>query len=185
MNVKIKQDLYRYIPRPYSFFSLLRGLRAQGFRFMFFLRLTSSATNGVSRFFYRMLLRRYVFKYGFQIPYQTSIGGGFHISHFGLVAINPDVVIGENCNINQGVVLGQTNRGKKQGCPTLGNRVWIGANAVIVGKIQIGDDVLIAPGAFVNFDVSSHSIVMGNPGKVIPRENATEQYVCNVLELNL
>ena len=57
--------------------------------------------------------------------------------------------------------------------------MWIGTNAVVVGKITIGDDVLIAPGAFVNFDVPPHSIVVGNPAKIISRENATEKYIEN------
>ena len=181
MNLKIKEDLYRYIPAPYSFFNLLRGLRSQGFRYMFFLRLTAGAANPFSRLFFRLMLRRYVFKYGFQIPYLTEIGGGFHISHFGLIIINGGVVIGKNCNLNQGVIIGQTNRGIREGCPKIGSRVWIGANAVIVGKIEIGNDVLIAPGAFVNFDVPSHSIVVGNPGKITPHERATEAYICNTL----
>lgn len=42
---------------------------------------------------------------------------------------------------------------------------------------RIGDDVLIAPNAYVNFDVPSHSVVVGNPGKIISRENATEGYI--------
>lgn len=50
----------------------------------------------------------------------------------------------------------------------------------MVGKINIGDDVLIAPNAFVNFDVPSHSIVIGNPGTIIIRENATESYINNL-----
>jgi serine O-acetyltransferase len=182
MNEIIKRDLYRYIPKPYSFTVLLRGLRSQGFRYMFFFRLTNLASNGVTRLFYRLLLRRYVFKYGFQIPHNASIGEGFHISHFGLVIINDQVVIGKNCNINQGVTIGQANRGERKGCPAIGSKVWMGANAVIVGKISIGDDVLIAPGAYVNIDVPSHSIVVGNPCKIISRENATYEYICNVLE---
>jgi len=66
---------------------------------------------------------------------------------------------------------------RKQGTPNIGNKVWIGTNAVIVGKITIGDDVLIAPNAYVNFDVPSHSIVIGNPGKIHFRNNATEGYI--------
>ena len=48
---------------------------------------------------------------------------------------------------------------------------------MVVGRIHIGDDVLIAPNSFVNCDVPSHSIVVGNPCRIIPRENATEGYV--------
>ena len=58
---------------------------------------------------------------------------------------------------------------------------WSGTNAVIVGNVKIGKDVLIAPLTFVNFDVPDHSIVIGNPGKIIPKENATADYICNCI----
>lgn len=63
--------------------------------------------------------------------------------------------------------------------PTIGNEVWIGVNAAIVGKVSIGDDVLIAPNAFVNCDVPSHSVVFGNPCIIKHRDNATEGYINN------
>lgn len=47
--------------------------------------------------------------------------------------------------------------------PTIGNEVWIGVNATIVGKVSIRDDVLIAPNAFVNCDIPYHSVDFGNP----------------------
>lgn len=50
----------------------------------------------------------------------------------------------------------------------------------MIGKITIGNDVLIAPNSYVNFDVPLHSIVIGNPGNVIFRENATEGYINNL-----
>lgn len=67
--------------------------------------------------------------------------------------------------------------GRKQGAPVIGNEVWIGINAAIVGKVTIGDDVLIAPNSYVNCDVPSHSIVFGNPCIIKHRENATEGYI--------
>jgi serine O-acetyltransferase len=184
MNLTVRQDLYRYVPEPYSTSALLKGLRSHGFRYMFFMRKAAATGNPLLRFLYRLCLRHYVFKYGFQIPYNTRIGGGFHISHIGAIVINTGAVIGSNCNINPGVVIGQSNRGKSKGFPTLGDRVWLGANSVVVGKVTIGNDVLIAPGAFVNFDVPDHSIVLGNPGKIIPSGHATIDYVCNVLPEN-
>lgn len=54
---------------------------------------------------------------------------------------------------------------------------WL--NAVIVGKIKIGNNVLIAPNAYVSFDVPSNSVVIGNPGQITPKENATEGYINN------
>lgn len=67
--------------------------------------------------------------------------------------------------------------GGRQGTPVIGNEVWIGINAAIVGKVTIGDDVLIAPNSYVNCDVPSHSIVFGNPCTIKHRENATEGYI--------
>jgi len=116
-----------------------------------------------------------------QIPYTTNIGDGLYIGHLGNIHINPNTIIGKNVNIAQGVTIGQENRGKREGTPTIGDKVWIGANAVVVGNIKIGNDVLIAPNSFVNFDVPDHSIVIGNPGKIISRENATEGYVNRII----
>lgn len=65
----------------------------------------------------------------------------------------------------------------RQGTPVIGNEVWIGINAAIVGNVTIGDDVLIAPNSYVNCDVPSHSIVFGNPCITKHRENATEGYI--------
>ena len=81
--------------------------------------------------------------------------------------IHPDAVIGNNVNIAQGVTIGQTSRGNKAGVPVIGERVWIGANAIVVGAVSIGDDCLIGPGAYVNFDLPPRAVVIGNPGKIV------------------
>jgi serine O-acetyltransferase len=93
------------------------------------------------------------------------------------LAPNPGTVIGSNVNIHKGLTIGQENRGKRKGAPIIGDCVWIGVNATIVGNIHIGNDVLIAPNSYVNFDVPDHSIVIGNPAKLVHRENATEGYI--------
>lgn len=112
-----------------------------------------------------------------QIPTSTRVGKGFYIGHCGRIIVNPDVTIGDNVNIATGVVIGAANRGEKKGTPIIGNQVWIGSNAVIVGKIRIGDDVLIAPNSFVNTDIPDHSIVIGNPAQIHMREYACEGYI--------
>lgn len=127
------------------------------------------------------MYRRIQKKYGVEIPASAEIGEGFKIEHLNGIVINPDVTIGCNCNIYNGVTIGKEKRGKRVGCPTIGDCVWMGANAIIVGNIHIGDHVLIAPGAFVNFDIPSNSIVLGNPAKIISRENATEGYITNIV----
>jgi serine O-acetyltransferase len=147
---------------------------------MFFRRLLEvNGRKSVTGFMAKLMLHHYTIKYGFQIG--GKIGKGFYIGHFGTIIVSNNSVIGKNCNIATGVTIGASRRGLKKGAPVLGDYVWIGTNAIIVGGITIGSDVLIAPGAYVNFDVPDHSIVLGNPGKIIPRENATEGHINNTL----
>lgn len=75
--------------------------------------------------------------------------------------------IGKNCNISQGVTLGQANRGKNTGYPTLGDNVYIGPGAKIVGAVKIGNDVAIGANCVVTHDIPDHAVVVGVPGKVI------------------
>jgi serine O-acetyltransferase len=131
--------------------------------------------------YHRIQLNRYRFKYGFDISPTTKIGPGLYIGHFGSVVISPYAVLGANINLAQGVVIGASSRGKRLGAPTLEDRVWVGANAIVVGKVTIGHDALIAPGSYVNFDVPSMSVVLGNPGKVVSSSGSVG-YVNKVLD---
>lgn len=178
----IKNDLYRY-SGSFSFLSFIKAfLTIPGFRFSFFYRLSSYISKNNPLYFLIILLyRRYYFKYGIQIPISTQIGAGFYIGHFGNIVINGKVIIGKNCNISNGVTIGQSNRGQKAGTPIIGDCVWIGVNAVIVGKISIGNNVMIVPNSFVNFDVPDNSIVLGNPAKIIEKKNATIGYINNIV----
>jgi serine O-acetyltransferase len=132
--------------------------------------------------FYRLVYGHYAIKYGVDLGTSTKIGPGFIIRHTGGIAINGGAVIGKDVEILQGVTIGYARRGKRQGNPIIGDRVWIGSHATIVGNITVGNDVLIAPGAFVNFDVPDNSIVIGNPGRIVKKDNAVEGYVVNILD---
>jgi serine O-acetyltransferase len=79
------------------------------------------------------------------------------------------------------VTIGATSRGEKKGAPTLEDRVWVGANAIIVGRVRIGREALIAPGAYVNFDVPPGAVVLGNPGKVVS-QTGSAGYVNNTVD---
>lgn len=100
-----------------------------------------------------------------------------YFGHAYSITINPMAVIGKNCNLHKGVTIGQESRGVRKGVPTIGDKVWIGVNSTIVGKITIGNDVLIAPNSFVNQDIPSHSIVLGNPCIIKHKDNAVEDYI--------
>ena len=149
-------------------------------RFLWAFRKSQATKSHVMRLFYRCCLRRYRLKYGLEIPWETKIGKGLYLGHAFNITINRNSVIGDYCNIHKGVVIGMQNRGAKQGCPTIGDKVWIGINAAIVGGIHVGDDVLIAPNSFVNCDIPPHSVVFGNPCQIHHRDNATEGYINNI-----
>ena len=101
------------------------------------------------------------------LPAQAVIGPGLYIPHFGPVTVNPDVRMGENCTLHQGVTLGQAGRGERRGAPTLGDRVYVGVNAVVIGRISIGDDAVIGAGAVVTKSVPPRAVVVGNPARVV------------------
>lgn len=100
---------------------------------------------------------------GISIPYTVTIGHSFYIGHFGNIIINATAVIGNNCNISQGVTIGVSGRGVKRGVPKIGDNVYIGANAVISGSIIIGDDVVIGANSLVINDVPDAITVVGVP----------------------
>jgi serine O-acetyltransferase len=111
---------------------------------------------------------------GISIPYTVTIGAGLYIGHYGTIILHPATRMGENCNISQGVTVGVSGRGEKRGVPVIGNRVYIGTNAVIVGKIVIGDDVVIGANSLVNRDVPSHCTVLGVPAVIVSQKGSSD-----------
>ena len=186
MIATIKADLFRYEGAVSMLLFAKYILHIPGFQYTFYMRICNYLWKkqglAILLFFpFRCILRHYSVKYGFQIPYQTEIGRGLYIGHFGATVINPKAIIGENVNIAQGVTIGQATRGKREGFPIIGNRVWIGTSAIIVGKVHIGDGALIAPNAYVNFDVPENAVVIGNPGQIVSYAG-TEKYVDHVFD---
>lgn len=166
-NTIIQKDLSRY------------GFSQKGHRIRFIRSFRAAQESSIRfiRYYYRLKCKIFETIYGIEIPVETQIGEGFVLNHAFNITINPSVIIGKNCTIHKGVLIGAENRGLRKGCPVIGNNVWIGANAVIVGNVHIGDDVLIAPNSYVNCDVPSHSIVLGSPCITRHKDNATEGYI--------
>lgn len=168
----IHKDLYRCSHGVVSKKVLIQYLlRNPGFKYMFWLRVNShyrnkswfSPINLVSRF----LLKRYKYKYGIEIHPTTKIGEGMFINHFGGIVVNENAVIGKNCNLSHGVTIGQTNRGSKQGSPVIGDNVFIGPGAKIIGHIRIGNNAAIGANAVVTSDIPDNGVAVGIPAKVI------------------
>lgn len=123
-------------------------------------------------------------KTGIDLYENLNIGKGLIIGHWGRIVMNGGAKFGNEIMLTHNVTIGRDVRGKRKGSPIIGNRVCIRTNSCVVGNITIGDDVLIAPNTFVNFDVPSHSIVVGNPATIHSRENATEGHLGSVEQIN-
>jgi len=126
--------------------------------------------------FARLFLKHLTYKLGILIPPETTIGSGFYIGHFSGIFINARVIIGKNCNISQGVTIGQANRGKNKGYPILGDNIYIGPGAKIIGAITIGNNVAIGANCVVTKNIPDNSVVIGVPGHIISL-NGSREYV--------
>lgn len=111
---------------------------------------------------------------GILLPGTCEIGPGLYIGHFGPVILNSEVSMGANCNLSQGVTLGGKDTGQYKGVPRIGDRVYIGPNAVVIGRIDIGDDAAIGAGAVVTKPVPARAVAAGNPARVISYRGSFE-----------
>jgi serine O-acetyltransferase len=105
---------------------------------------------------------------------QATIGGGLYMAHIGGIHINPQAVIGSNCDIAHRVTIGASAMGR-QGSPTIGNNVYIGTGAALVGKIKIGNGAKVAANTLVITNVPDGATVMGVPGRIVMRPPKTAQ----------
>lgn len=76
--------------------------------------------------------------------------------------------MGKNCVIRQGVTIGTKN--EDHDVPIIGNNVEFGAGCKVLGKIKIGNNVIIGANAVVLCDVPDNSIAVGIPAKIYPQK---------------
>jgi serine O-acetyltransferase len=106
---------------------------------------------------------------GIEIHPGAVIGSEFFIDHGSGVVIGETAIIGDNCTIYSGVVLGGTSLKKEKRHPTIGDNVVIGTGAKVLGPITIGDNVRVGANSVVVNDVPPNSVVVGVPGKIVSR----------------
>ncbi len=101
----------------------------------------------------------------------AQIGAGLFIAHIGGVHINPEATLGRNCDIAHRVTIGTSAMGRK-GAPTLGDNVYVGTGAAIIGKIRIASGAKIAANTLVMSNIPEGATVMGVPGRIVMRPAA-------------
>lgn len=101
--------------------------------------------------------------YGIRLFQSAQIGAGCSILHFGGIEI-ANCRLGENCSVAQGVKIGSPADAHG---PTVGDAVWIGAHAKVLGPVSIGDGATIGPGSRVIKAVPGRALVLGNPARLV------------------
>ena len=107
---------------------------------------------------------------GISLPLETRIGPGLLLRHGQGVVLSWRSTLGADCELHQHVTLGEQG----EGVPHLGDRVLIGASAVLIGGIRIGDDAVIGAGAVVVRDVPPGATAVGNPARILPTPSADD-----------
>jgi serine O-acetyltransferase len=107
--------------------------------------------------------------FGIDLSSNCVIGPGLYIAHFGGIIVCGK--LGSNCSIGQGVTIGAKGAGRSCGYPEIGDRVYVGAGAMVIGNIRVGDDVVIGANTVVVQDIPSGSRVVSAAVRILPRRS--------------
>ena len=154
---------------------IIRYMIEAGFKYITWLRITNRLYRSKYRVLLfplfaltRFILKHYSYKYGFDISYKATIGKGFQIAHFGYIVIPSSTIIGDNCRVRPGVVIGKRDINDfTSGGNVIGSNVEFGVGAKVMGPVTIGDNVIIGANAVVTKDVPSNCVVAGIPARII------------------
>ncbi len=167
----VRRDLQRYCGTPTVRAFVRHVALCPGFKYSFWMRSARYLKGlGIAALpIYaasRWVLKHYMFKYGIAIPYNTAIGPGLYIGHFGHIVVSADATLGQDCNLNHGVTIGVAYGGRYEGAPQIGDRVYFGPGSKVVGGIKVGNDAAIGANAVVVAPVPASAVVVGIPAQV-------------------
>lgn len=121
-------------------------------------------------FFPRLFSEIVRFLTGLEIHPGATIGPGFFVDHGMGLVIGETTEIGRNCVLFHNVTLGGTGKHHRKRHPTLGDNVYVGTGAILLGPITVSDNVRIGANSFIVMrDVPSDCTVAGTPARIIKR----------------
>jgi serine O-acetyltransferase len=111
-----------------------------------------------------------------ELPATAQIGPGLFIAHTGYIVLASGVRMGRHCTLAHGVTIGHAGGGERgaEELPVIGDRVYVGPGAAIIGGVSVGDDALIGVGAIVTRSVPPRGVAAGNPARVISFKGSFE-----------
>ena len=119
-------------------------------------------------------------KLGFSIPLNV-FGPGLSIAHYGTIVVSNAAKVGKNCRLQEGVNIGATNGSEK--APQIGDNVFIGTGAKIIGDICIADDVAIGANAVVVKSITEKGVTYaGVPAKKISANNSHSNLAASLFQ---
>lgn len=106
---------------------------------------------------------------------RIDIGNGTYLNRNTEIVAAASVTIGRDCMIGRDVIIMDSDQHAFPGEPfvsaavSIGDRVWIGARAMVLKGVTIGHDTVIGAGAIVTRDIPPLSVAVGQPAHVIRR----------------
>lgn len=137
--------------------------------------------NKIAYFLYFLKYRKLGIRLGFSIPCDR-IGPGLCLAHYGSIVISQYAQIGANCKIHSSVNIGATGGAKK--APIIGNNVYIGPGAKLIGDIRITDDIVIGANAVVVRSIEEKGTYGGVPAKRISGNDSSNHLVKATEKIN-
>lgn len=149
----------------------LEFLLYPGFHAIFFHRFIHIMYNFKIPFLPRLLSQITRFLTGVEIHPGATIGSGFFIDHGAGVVIGETSNIGDNCVLFHNVTLGGTGKHQGKRHPTLGNNVFIGTGATLLGPLTVGNNVSVGANCFLYMvDIPDNCTVVGTPGVIVRKD---------------
>lgn len=107
---------------------------------------------------------------GISLPKTAEIGGGLYMPHGGRVVVSSVAHLGEGCTLAHGATVGVNRKGGEFDAPMIGNHVFVGINAVVIGPIKVGDFATIGACTVVSRDVPEGAMVRPAPSRLTVRQ---------------